>query len=260
MATVNIPNALTPWLDESGHVSRPWYLYLNALMGQGNSNTYLINHLNPSNLLAPAYDTGDDAALFAAIPGPSGAAGSRGPQGFAIPGIDGEDGAFGPPGGPGAAGSAGSPGSTGPAGLSVPGLDGEDGEDGMALPGPQGPIGAATGALGVTFTGGGVTIAAGGKADLYVPFTCTITAVTMLADQTGSIVIDILKSTYAGYPPTVSITSAALPTISSATNSQDTTLTGWTKAITAGDCLRFAISGTPTSIQTVNLVLTVTRT
>lgn len=107
--------------------------------------------------------------------------------------------------------------------------------------------------------GGGVTITTGIKGDLEIPFACTIVAATLLADQSGSIVIDIWKDTYANYPPTVAdtITASAKPTISTATKSQDTTLTGWTTAITAGDTLRFNVDSV-TTIQRVTLSLKVT--
>lgn len=107
--------------------------------------------------------------------------------------------------------------------------------------------------------GAGSAITTGIKADVYVPYACTITAVTMLADQSGSIVVDIWKDTFANYPPTVadSITAAAKPTISAADKSQDTTLTGWTLAIAAGSTLRFNVDSAAT-ITRLHLALTVT--
>lgn len=119
-----------------------------------------------------------------------------------------------------------------------------------------------TRAIGITINGGGVVVPAGIAGDIYVPYTCTITAVTMLADQTGSIVVDILKAAFGSYPPTSSIINTGAggtkPTISGATNSQDNTLAHWTTSITAGDCLRFSVDATPSSITRVTLVLTVT--
>lgn len=96
--------------------------------------------------------------------------------------------------------------------------------------------------------GGGDAISTGIKGDLEVPFACTITAATALADQSGSIVVDIWKDTYANYPPTDadSITASAPVTISAATKAQDTTLTGWTTSITAGDILRFNVDSAST--------------
>jgi hypothetical protein len=108
--------------------------------------------------------------------------------------------------------------------------------------------------------GGGATITTGVKGDLEVPFACTINRVTLLADQSGSIVIDIWKDSYANYPPTVAdtITASTKPTISSATKAQDSTLTGWTTSISAGDTLRFNVDSV-TSIQRVTVSLRVTR-
>jgi hypothetical protein len=108
--------------------------------------------------------------------------------------------------------------------------------------------------------GGGSEISTGVKGDLLVPFGCTITKVTLLADQTGSVVIDIWKDTYANFDPTVadSITASAKPTITTAKKSQDATLTGWTTAITAEDILRFNVDSI-TDIQRVSIILSITR-
>lgn len=97
--------------------------------------------------------------------------------------------------------------------------------------------------------------------DVIVPFAGTITSVTLLADQSGSIAFDIWKDTYANFPPTVddSIVASAPPTISSATKSQDTTLTGWTTAVAAGDILRFYVDGEVTTITRCTLALGFTR-
>lgn len=109
--------------------------------------------------------------------------------------------------------------------------------------------------------GGGSTITTGIKGDLSIPFACTITGARLLADQTGSIVIDVWKDTYANYPPVDadSITSATPPTISSATKSDNTTLSGWTTSIAAGDTLRFNVDSV-TTIEFVTLTLRATRT
>lgn len=119
----------------------------------------------------------------------------------------------------------------------------------------------AAAARAITFVidGGGSAITTGIKADVSVPYACTITAVTMLADQSGSIVVDIWKDTYANYPPTVAdtITASAKPTISAATKSTDSTLTGWTTSIGAGDTLRFNVDSA-TTVTRLSLTLTVT--
>jgi len=108
--------------------------------------------------------------------------------------------------------------------------------------------------------GGGSAITTGQKGHLEIPFAGTIQQVTMEADQSGSIVVDIWKNTYANFPPTDadSITASAPPTISSAQKSQDSTLTGWTKGITAGDILAFNVDGC-TTITRVTISLKVTK-
>jgi hypothetical protein len=109
--------------------------------------------------------------------------------------------------------------------------------------------------------GGGSAITTGIKGDLTIPFGCVIDQWTLLADQSGSIVVDIWKDTYANYPPTVAdtITGSALPTISSATKGQSSTLTGWTATIAAGDTLRFNVNSVST-VTRVTLSLRVYRT
>ena len=97
----------------------------------------------------------------------------------------------------------------------------------------------------ITFVidGGGGVITTGQKGHLEIPFSGTIQRVTLAADQSGSIVVDIWKDTYANFPPTVadSICGSSKPTISSAQKSQDSTLSGWTKTTNAGDVLAFNV-------------------
>ena len=117
--------------------------------------------------------------------------------------------------------------------------------------------------LSITFIidGGGTVITTGIKGDLEIPFPCTITQWTLLADTSGSIVVDIWKDTYANYPPTVAdtITGSAKPTITTTTKGQSSTLTGWTTTIAAGDTLRFNVDPV-TPITPVTLSLKVSRT
>lgn len=109
--------------------------------------------------------------------------------------------------------------------------------------------------------GGGDTITTGIKGDLEIPFNCTIGTSTLLANTTGSIVIDIWKDTYANFPPTDadSITASAAPSISTALTSQDSTLTGWTTSLESGSTLRYNVDSV-TDIDRVTLSLQVTRT
>jgi hypothetical protein len=102
-------------------------------------------------------------------------------------------------------------------------------------------------------SGGGSVITTGIKGYLRVPYDCTIQSAELVADQSGSIVIDIWRDSYANFPPTVgdSIVASAKPTLSSAQKSQNTTLTGWTTTLTEGQYLVFNVD----SVSTVTHVL-----
>lgn len=108
--------------------------------------------------------------------------------------------------------------------------------------------------------GGGSAITTGEKGHLLIPFDCTIYEAWLLADQSGSIVIDIWKDTYANFPPTNadSITSAAPPTISTAQKYNDASLISWVKDIDAEDILAFNVDSC-TTITRVTLALRVVK-
>lgn len=99
---------------------------------------------------------------------------------------------------------------------------------------------------------------------LEIPFDCEIQVGTLLADQTGSVVIDVFKCSYSAFDVTThpvsgdKITGSAPLTISSAVKSQDNTLTGWTKTLSAGDILAFNLNSV-TSITRVTVSLKVSR-
>lgn len=118
-----------------------------------------------------------------------------------------------------------------------------------------------TGEVMFNIDGSGSAIQTGIQGDIRFPFACTITKAHLLADQNGSIVIDLWKDTYANFPPTVAdtITASAKPTISSALKAEDTTLTGWTVTVAAGDIIRVNVDSC-TTIQRCALVLTIKRT
>jgi len=117
------------------------------------------------------------------------------------------------------------------------------------------------GVLGITIDGGGVAITTGQKKYLRIPYACEITVAELVADVSGSIVIDVWKDTYANYPPTVAdtITAAAKPTLSTAIKSTDATLTGWTKTLAEGDYLGFNVDSA-TTVTWAHLSLGVKRT
>jgi len=111
--------------------------------------------------------------------------------------------------------------------------------------------------------GGGSEIADGIAGNVKCPFPGTIISATLSAEkESGDIVIDIWKCT-AGNLSSISdsdsITASAPPTLSSAQESIDATLTGWTKTLALGDYLVFNVDSC-TTITRVTLTLIVRRT
>jgi hypothetical protein len=100
--------------------------------------------------------------------------------------------------------------------------------------------------VGITVDGGGSAITTGIKGYYRVPYTGTITGYSLQADLSGSAVVDIWNAS--GAIPTVAdtITASAKPTLSAAQYVYSTTLTGWTKTVTAGDVIGFNIDSAST--------------
>jgi hypothetical protein len=113
--------------------------------------------------------------------------------------------------------------------------------------------------VGITLDGGSALPGIGSKGYIQVNFNATITGWTLVADLSGSAQITVKKSTYAGFPTTASIVASAPPKLTSAQKNTDSTLTGWTTAIAAGDVLEFNLDSVTTCTR-LNLTLTMKRT
>jgi hypothetical protein len=87
-----------------------------------------------------------------------------------------------------------------------------------------------------------------------MPFTLILTRNTLIANESGSIVVDVKKSTYTNFPTTASITASAKPTLSNVQKSQDSTLTGWTTTLSKGDVIE-AVIDSVTSVTGFTLTL-----
>lgn len=105
--------------------------------------------------------------------------------------------------------------------------------------------------------GGGSAITVSNKGWLYIPWNATITAWRVLADQVGSIVIDILRASSAF--PTVSIVGAGnKPTLTAAQFNQ-TAPAGWTStALLRDDWIAFNVTSAAT-VTKVTVALEVQR-
>jgi hypothetical protein len=116
--------------------------------------------------------------------------------------------------------------------------------------GPANP--STNGSFGITIDGGSNTITTGSKGYVQVPYSGTITGWNILSSQTGSIIIDVKKTTYANFPTTSSIAGTEKPTISSSNKNSDSNLTSWSTPISPGDIMEFVVESV-SSIRKVTL-------
>lgn len=112
--------------------------------------------------------------------------------------------------------------------------------------------------LPIVFDGLGMPLVTGIWGDVPVHFDGTILEWRLIALEVGDLQVDIWKTDYAGFPPTVAdtITGTDKPLLASAQKNDDTALTGWTTAITVGDVLRFNIDSASV-ITKATLTLTI---
>ena len=155
-----------------------------------------------------------------------------------------DDGDGGGPVIPGPAGPAGAQGAMGPA-IYLTAQDGDDGMPGWPAPPPVRRV-----AKSATWVSS-AAIVAGSMPLVFVdcPAAGTIVGVKVVTTGgSGSCVVDIWKAPFASFPPVVgnSITASAKPTIAAGITYSDTTLTGWTTTINAGDILAFSLTSSST--------------
>jgi hypothetical protein len=129
-------------------------------------------------------------------------------------------------------------------------------DDGTWFP-LQAPDAAAAKTVGITVDGGGAAITTGVKGYVQCPITGTITGWTLLADQAGDVEFDVLRDPLAAFPPATSIVASAPPALTADDHADDSTLTGWSTAVAAGDVFGFEVVSAAT-IERVTLQLTVT--
>ncbi len=108
--------------------------------------------------------------------------------------------------------------------------------------------------------GGGSVITTGVKGDVLIPFGTRILAAYLLADQSGSIKLDIWKAVYNNYPPTDAdtITGGQEPEISStdkwSSGEDNAIMAAWDRDIKFLDTLRINVDSV-TTITRVTLAL-----
>ena len=117
-------------------------------------------------------------------------------------------------------------------------------------------VGARQAAFMFEIDGGGSTPSTGAKGQQNVPTNCTIYGWVLTADQSGSAVVDVLKSTYSGFPTTASIASTDKPTLSSVQKNENLSVSAWTTALTKGDQLQINLNSVTTCTR-LNLTILV---
>ncbi|MCI0556943.1 MAG: hypothetical protein MN733_00485, partial [Nitrososphaera sp.] len=108
--------------------------------------------------------------------------------------------------------------------------------------------------VGISFDGAGSALTAGGTTFVSVPYSATITGWTLLADTTGSMVLDVKRCTGFNCNPTTSIAGTEKPTLSSVWANQDNSLSSWTTAVAADSKFAFVLDSAST-VTKANLVI-----
>src|ERR1019366_558055 len=185
------------WLVQSSLLSEIFTLALTVTTNDGQTLNYTVVYTVDGPFVVSTVP-----APLPLIIGPTGTTGNTGPGGTAVnTGSTGPTGVTGPTGMTGATGNTGPTGTlTGPTGATGTGPTGATGATGVT--GNTGPTG--TGLVSdITFVidGGGSVLSTGVKGYLPVDFNCTILQAEMLADQSGSVIVDIWQCTYANFNP-----------------------------------------------------------
>lgn len=99
------------------------------------------------------------------------------------------------------------------------------------------------------FDGGGSALSGTTTRCTHVNFAGSITGFTMISDVSGNATVDVLTVAYGSYTgpgSASSITDSHTPSMTGATKYQDTTLTGWTTALSANTAVCFTLSSPAT--------------
>jgi len=137
-----------------------------------------------------------------------------------------------------------------PAAKGVTGGDTHDHSDGDGAPILK------TISIGVTVDGAGAVITAGSKGFRPLPAPATILGWRLVADQAGSVVMDVRKCSFAEFPASVSIVGGNNPALVDQQKSENSDLTEWDAALAAGDELEFVVVSAA-AVTWVRLSLTI---
>lgn len=114
-----------------------------------------------------------------------------------------------------------------------------------------------TRSLNFVIDGGGSVPALGVYGQINMPVAGTITGWILTADASGSAVVDVLRSTYSGFPTTASLASSDKPTLSSVQKNENLAVSVWTTAVAAGDQIQINLNSV-TTCKRLNLTIIIT--
>lgn len=111
------------------------------------------------------------------------------------------------------------------------------------IPGPVGSDAGKPVAIVFQLDGGGIPIAANLSVDLpEIPFACVLDRWTLVADQAGSIDLDVYRSSFANFPTFASLPGTFRPALASSQKAQDVLITDWASTqLAIGDVLRVRV-------------------
>lgn len=120
---------------------------------------------------------------------------------------------------------------------------------------------ASSATFGININNGANVITSGNKGQIGpIPYPMTIISWTVVAEQSGSIVIDVLRAN-AGVPSSSIVGGGGnKPTLSSAQYASASPSSWTSTSLVANDILDFSVSGTPSTIQQCTVSLKCTRT
>ena len=103
------------------------------------------------------------------------------------------------------------------------------------------------------------SLTTGNKGYVVIPYEGTITGWTLIGDITGSVVVDVWK-TSAGNIPTLAntITGSEKPTLSSQQINSDLSLSTWSTSVSLGDVVSFNIDSID-NLKRINLTVYITK-
>ena len=113
--------------------------------------------------------------------------------------------------------------------------------------------------VGMTIDGGGSAITTGTKGYITVPYNARIRSWHLLANTSGSAVVDVWKTSYPGIPDSSnSITGTDQPTLNSEQEARNLQISNWSDVtINAEDVLGFSLDSVDGVLTSLTLILQV---